>query len=54
MRAMMYNPLAGGLLTGRYSKLDDVMTATKGRFSPEFPFILLGYEPSVSLLVGLK
>lgn len=36
MRAMNYNPLAGGLLTGRYAKREDLMNADTGRFSLEF------------------
>ena len=36
LRLYMYNPLAGGLLSGRYSKIEDVMNATSGRFSAEF------------------
>jgi aflatoxin B1 aldehyde reductase len=36
IRLIMYNPLAGGLLSGRYHGMDDVIAATEGRFSPEF------------------
>lgn len=36
MRLYMYNPLAGGLLTGRYSKVEDLAKVTEGRFSSEF------------------
>lgn len=36
MRMYMYNPLAGGLLTGRYTKIEDLAAATAGRFSAEF------------------
>lgn len=36
MRAYMYNPLAGGLLTGRYSSISDLSNQTSGRFSSEF------------------
>ena len=35
-RAVMYNPLAGGLLTGRYSQTDDLANAAEGRFSDQF------------------
>ena len=36
LRLYMYNPLAGGLLTGRYKTLDDIAQATSGRFSSDF------------------
>merc|ERR1740117_2782506 len=36
LRLYIYNPLAGGLLTGQYMTLADVMSASKGRFSEEF------------------
>eukprot|EP00927_Polykrikos_kofoidii_P052571 TRINITY_DN46449_c0_g1_i1.p1 TRINITY_DN46449_c0_g1~~TRINITY_DN46449_c0_g1_i1.p1 ORF type:complete len:437 (-),score=81.98 TRINITY_DN46449_c0_g1_i1:34-1344(-) len=36
LRLYMYNPLAAGLLTGRYSTIDDLEAATEGRFSSEF------------------
>ena len=36
LRLYMYNPLAGGLLSGRYRKMEDVTKATSGRFSTEF------------------
>jgi aflatoxin B1 aldehyde reductase len=36
MRAYMYNPLAGGLLTGRYATISDLTSAEEGRFSVEF------------------
>ena len=36
LRLYMYNPLAGGLLSGRYSKMEDVTGATTGRVSSEF------------------
>jgi len=36
MRLYMYNPLAGGLLSGRYTKVEDLQNAKVGRFSPEF------------------
>lgn len=36
LRLMMYNPLAGGLLSGRYTSVDDVANASEGRFSKEF------------------
>lgn len=36
MRLHIYNPLAGGLLAGKYSKLEDVTGASVGRFSEEF------------------
>ncbi|CAK9018311.1 Aflatoxin B1 aldehyde reductase member 2 (rAFAR2) (Succinic semialdehyde reductase) (SSA reductase) [Durusdinium trenchii] len=36
LRLYMYNPLAGGLLSGRYTKMEDVTNATSGRFSSEF------------------
>jgi len=36
IRLYMYNPLAGGLLSGRYTTVDDLAAATEGRFSAEF------------------
>jgi len=36
IRLIMYNPLAGGLLSGRYTTMDDVINASEGRFSQEF------------------
>lgn len=36
LRLYMYNPVAGGLLTGRYSRVEDLAEATEGRFSAEF------------------
>eukprot|EP00931_Biecheleriopsis_adriatica_P087697 TRINITY_DN62126_c0_g1_i1.p1 TRINITY_DN62126_c0_g1~~TRINITY_DN62126_c0_g1_i1.p1 ORF type:complete len:426 (+),score=95.75 TRINITY_DN62126_c0_g1_i1:32-1309(+) len=36
LRLYMYNPLAGGLLAGKYSKLEDITDSTQGRFSDEF------------------
>eukprot|EP00413_Alexandrium_margalefii_P030385 CAMPEP_0204565538 /NCGR_PEP_ID=MMETSP0661-20131031/35528_1 /ASSEMBLY_ACC=CAM_ASM_000606 /TAXON_ID=109239 /ORGANISM="Alexandrium margalefi, Strain AMGDE01CS-322" /LENGTH=423 /DNA_ID=CAMNT_0051573291 /DNA_START=67 /DNA_END=1338 /DNA_ORIENTATION=+ len=36
LRLYMYNPLAGGLLSGRYSRVEDLAEATEGRFSAEF------------------
>jgi aflatoxin B1 aldehyde reductase len=36
LRLHIYNPLAGGLLSGRYSCLEDVLSARNGRFSEEF------------------
>eukprot|EP00928_Gymnodinium_smaydae_P064319 TRINITY_DN47689_c0_g1_i1.p1 TRINITY_DN47689_c0_g1~~TRINITY_DN47689_c0_g1_i1.p1 ORF type:complete len:441 (+),score=102.53 TRINITY_DN47689_c0_g1_i1:55-1377(+) len=36
LRLYMYNPLAGGLLAGRYAGVEDLKTATTGRFSTEF------------------
>jgi len=36
LRLYMYNPLAGGLLSGRYSKVEDLASATEGRFSAQF------------------
>eukprot|EP00746_Dinoflagellata_sp_MGD_P040999 gnl/MRDRNA2_/MRDRNA2_199015_c0_seq1.p1 gnl/MRDRNA2_/MRDRNA2_199015_c0~~gnl/MRDRNA2_/MRDRNA2_199015_c0_seq1.p1 ORF type:complete len:258 (-),score=46.49 gnl/MRDRNA2_/MRDRNA2_199015_c0_seq1:366-1139(-) len=36
MRLYMYNPLGGGLLTGRYTKLEDLQNAKVGRFSSEY------------------
>mmetsp|Transcript_90099 Transcript_90099/g.160459 ORF Transcript_90099/g.160459 Transcript_90099/m.160459 type:complete len:420 (+) Transcript_90099:33-1292(+) len=36
LRLYMYNPLGGGLLSGKYSKLDDLTGASVGRFSAEF------------------
>eukprot|EP00930_Biecheleria_cincta_P014187 TRINITY_DN12310_c0_g1_i1.p1 TRINITY_DN12310_c0_g1~~TRINITY_DN12310_c0_g1_i1.p1 ORF type:complete len:419 (+),score=80.60 TRINITY_DN12310_c0_g1_i1:122-1378(+) len=36
LRLYIYNPLAGGLLSGKYSKLEDVTEASEGRFSAEF------------------
>lgn len=37
MRIFVYNPLAGGLLSGRYACLEDVLSATDGRFSSDDP-----------------
>lgn len=34
-----YNPLAAGLLTGRYTAIEDFYAATTGRFSKEFDFV---------------
>lgn len=34
-----YNPLAGGLLTGRYQSTEDLEKADTGRFSKEFDFV---------------
>jgi len=39
MRFYCYNPLAGGLLTGRYKSVKDAESLTTGRFSPEFDFV---------------
>merc|ERR1712048_637400 len=36
LRLYMYNPLAGGLLSGRYKTVEDLATATEGRFSEQF------------------
>eukprot|EP00445_Apocalathium_hangoei_P025403 CAMPEP_0203932824 /NCGR_PEP_ID=MMETSP0359-20131031/71115_1 /ASSEMBLY_ACC=CAM_ASM_000338 /TAXON_ID=268821 /ORGANISM="Scrippsiella Hangoei, Strain SHTV-5" /LENGTH=422 /DNA_ID=CAMNT_0050862307 /DNA_START=106 /DNA_END=1374 /DNA_ORIENTATION=+ len=36
LRLYMYNPLAGGLLSGRYEKMEDLASATEGRFSAQF------------------
>lgn len=36
LRCYMYNPLAGGLLSGRYQKLEDLASAVEGRFSEQF------------------
>ena len=36
IRLYMYNPLAGGLLTGRYRTLQDISSADSGRFSSDF------------------
>lgn len=36
LRLYMFNPLAGGLLSGRYRTMEDVASATEGRFSQEF------------------
>ncbi|CAJ1349105.1 unnamed protein product [Effrenium voratum] len=36
LRLYMYNPLAGGLLSGRYKTQEDILTASSGRFSSEF------------------
>eukprot|EP00401_Gymnodinium_catenatum_P041619 CAMPEP_0117473258 /NCGR_PEP_ID=MMETSP0784-20121206/8680_1 /TAXON_ID=39447 /ORGANISM="" /LENGTH=408 /DNA_ID=CAMNT_0005267455 /DNA_START=104 /DNA_END=1330 /DNA_ORIENTATION=- len=36
LRLYMYNPLAGGLLSGRYATMEDLSSATDGRFSAEF------------------
>ncbi|CAK0889125.1 unnamed protein product, partial [Prorocentrum cordatum] len=36
LRLYMYNPLAGGLLSGRYSSVEDLANVSKGRFSTEF------------------
>jgi len=38
IRFYCYNPLAGGLLTGRYKSVKDADNLTEGRFSPEFDF----------------
>jgi len=35
MRLFVYNPLAGGLLSGRYACIDDIENAVGGRFSNE-------------------
>jgi aflatoxin B1 aldehyde reductase len=37
MRCYVYNPLAGGMLTGRYTRADE--EAKSGRFSPEFDLV---------------
>ncbi|GBG27238.1 Aflatoxin B1 aldehyde reductase member 3 [Hondaea fermentalgiana] len=39
MRIYAYNPLAGGLLTGRYSSMEDITEAKEGRFSSQFDFV---------------
>jgi len=39
MRVVVFNPLAAGLLTGRYKRKEDIMNSEHGRFSPEFDFI---------------
>mmetsp|Transcript_115741 Transcript_115741/g.180873 ORF Transcript_115741/g.180873 Transcript_115741/m.180873 type:complete len:424 (+) Transcript_115741:56-1327(+) len=36
LRLYVYNPLAGGVLSGRYNCLEDVLNAKEGRFSEEF------------------
>jgi len=36
LRLFAYNPLAGGLLSGRYATMQDMQNATEGRFSSEF------------------
>jgi len=36
LRLHICGPLAGGLLTGRYAKLEDLVGATEGRFSAQF------------------
>eukprot|EP00405_Crypthecodinium_cohnii_P020809 CAMPEP_0206483208 /NCGR_PEP_ID=MMETSP0324_2-20121206/39295_1 /ASSEMBLY_ACC=CAM_ASM_000836 /TAXON_ID=2866 /ORGANISM="Crypthecodinium cohnii, Strain Seligo" /LENGTH=395 /DNA_ID=CAMNT_0053961227 /DNA_START=82 /DNA_END=1269 /DNA_ORIENTATION=+ len=36
IRLYAYNPLAGGILSGRYTTIEDMKTATEGRFSSEF------------------
>lgn len=36
IRLCMFNPMGGGLLSGRYSKIQDLADATEGRFSAEF------------------
>merc|ERR1719325_180374 len=36
LRLHVYNPLAGGLLTGRYQEVKDIEGAQAGRFSSEF------------------
>merc|ERR1711879_798992 len=36
MKLYIYNPLAGGLLTGRYSTMQDLENAQEGRFSSQF------------------
>merc|ERR1719221_260889 len=33
LRLYMYNPLAAGVLTGRYTTIDDLASASEGRFS---------------------
>ncbi|GBG30194.1 Aflatoxin B1 aldehyde reductase member 3 [Hondaea fermentalgiana] len=39
MRVYVYNPLGGGLLTGRYTKLEDILEAEDGRFSSKFDLV---------------
>jgi len=36
LKLYMYNPLAGGLLTGRYKSMSDITSSTSGRFSSDF------------------
>ena len=43
-----YNPLGGGLLTGRYKTKEDVENATVGRFSSEVDFV-----PDTNKMEGL-
>ena len=52
MRVVVYNPLAAGLLTGRYSTKEDVASATSGRFSAEFD-IMPATAPAGSPLKGV-
>mmetsp|Transcript_71274 Transcript_71274/g.149013 ORF Transcript_71274/g.149013 Transcript_71274/m.149013 type:complete len:381 (-) Transcript_71274:53-1195(-) len=35
IKLFVYNPLAGGLLSGRYKTMEDMQTATEGRFAAE-------------------
>lgn len=39
MRVVVFNPLAAGVLTGRYASAQDLTTATTGRFSAEFDIL---------------
>lgn len=39
IRVYTFNPLAGGLMTGRYNTMDDITKATEGRFSTEFDYV---------------
>jgi len=50
IRSYWYNPLAGGLLTGRYSSLDEKEKLTEGRFSPQFDIV--GEKDTTSALKG--
>lgn len=36
IRFHVFSPLCGGLLSGRYSSIEDAQSLTKGRFSPEY------------------
>mmetsp|Transcript_5435 Transcript_5435/g.11181 ORF Transcript_5435/g.11181 Transcript_5435/m.11181 type:complete len:368 (+) Transcript_5435:142-1245(+) len=46
LRVYIFNPLAGGLLTGRYASVEDIKGATEGRFSSEFDFVPKSQEHS--------
>jgi len=50
IRFYCYNPLAGGLLSGRYTNLKDAQNVTEGRFSEEF--VLTRQDAEISLPKG--